>query len=499
MDRYLEKDYEEKVHAPFTDNLTGLFNRGFFQISLDREVERSHRYGQPFTVALINVDSLYEYNRRFGHARGDRLLRVVADIITANLRQVDLPARYAGDKFAIILTKTEAKQALIAAERIRLAVEKRHGGIPTVSMGLTSFPRDGTSVERLIDNAKEALLQATIEGGNTINFFDKSEIPLDREARPRVLIVDDDPRNLKLIGALLLPLNCTVISAANGEDALSMTHKVDVNLILLDVMMPGMNGYEVCRRLKQSEATRLIPIVMLTALDDMDSKIKGIEAGADDFITKPPNKVELLARVKSLLKVNTLNRNLTSIENVLVSMANAVEAKDKYTQGHILRVADMAVELGRKMGIAQKEMKALRLGGILHDIGKIGVPKEILNKEGPLTPEEWEIIKGHADAGYKICLPLRKTLGPAVDVVRYHHEKTDGSGYPDGLKGEQIPLAARIMAVVDIYDALATDRPYRKAMPREKALEILRKEADDEKLDKEIVTHFIEMIDTAPL
>ncbi len=498
MDQRLEKDYEEKVHAPFTDSLTGLFNRGFFQISLDREVERSHRYGQPFTVALITIDFLFEYNKRCGYVEGDIVLRKVAGIIMEKLRQIDLPARYVGDKISVILIKIEAKQAFMVMERIRQAVEVCDESAPTVSIGLASFPRDDTTVEGVMDKAKKASMQATIEGGNRICFFDKKATPLDWETKPRILVVDDNPRNLKLMGALLLPLNCEVISAANGKDALAILHKIDVNLILLDIMMPVMDGYEVCRRLKQSEATRLIPIIMVTALNDMDSKVKGIKAGTDDFITKPPNKIELLARSRSLLKMNTLNRNLTSIENVLISMANAVESKDSYTQGHILRVADMAVELGGKMGITQKEKRALKFGSILHDIGKIGIPREILNKPGPLSPEEWNIVKTHPDEGYKICLPLQKTLGPAVDVIRYHHEKIDGSGYPDGLTGEQIPLAARIMAVVDIYDALVTDRPYRKAMAKEKAFGILQKEADDGKLEKEIVTHFIEMIATAP-
>jgi putative two-component system response regulator len=304
---------------------------------------------------------------------------------------------------------------------------------------------------------------------------------------------------VKLLGAVLAPLNYEIFKSYNGAEALSLIKKVNIDLVLLDIMMPDMDGYEVCRRLKQSEATRLISIVMVTALDDLEARIKGIEAGADDFIIKPPNKVELMARINSLLRVNQLNKKLISIENVLISIASAVEAKDVYTQGHTQRVADMAVALGKKKGLSAIETDALRLGGILHDVGKIGVPREILNKPGPLDPDEWEIIKGHPDSAYRICLPLKKTLGPALEAIRHHHEKLDGSGYPDGIKGEDISVLARILAIVDIFDALDTDRSYRKGMPREKTFKILCQEAGEGKLDKGIVEHLIELLNSNDL
>jgi putative two-component system response regulator len=246
--------------------------------------------------------------------------------------------------------------------------------------------------------------------------------------------------------------------------------------------------------LKASEATRLIPVVLLTDLDDRESKIKGIESDADDFITKPPNKMELLARTKSLIKLKRLNDKLASIENVLFSLAKTVEAKDEYTQGHVERVSKLAIALGKKMGLSEREMEALRYGGILHDIGKIGIPGDILNKPGPLNDGEWEVMKNHPVAGYNICLPLKKNLGAALEVIRHHHEKLDGSGYPDGIKNEEISTAARIMAVVDIYDALVTDRPYRKGMPLEKAVEILKQEASNQKLDPAVVKYLIEFV-----
>lgn len=493
MDEELKLYYEKQIKRPFTDNLTGLFNHGFFQIFLDHEIERSKRYAIPFTLGLIDIDSFSFYNTRYGALQGDQVLQEIARIIKANLRQADLAARYAGDVFAVILETVDTTIGSMPAERIRDSIAQSISIPLTVSIGLASFPRDATSKEELIQKTEAALHQAKIRGKNKIYFFER-EILFSDEERPKILIVDDDRRNLKLLGALLAPLNAEVIKATNGTDALHVLNRVEVDLVLLDVMMPDMDGFEVCYRLKGSEATRMIPVILVTALDDMDSKVRGIEAGADDFITKPPNKVELLARTKSLIRLKKLNSNLTSIENVLFSLANSVEAKDVRTQGHIERVSNMAVALGKKMGLSAGKIEALRFGGILHDIGKLGVPGDLLNKPRPLNPEEDELMKRHPEIGYNICLPLQKVLGSALDVIRHHHEKLDGSGYPDGLKGDEISMEARIMAVTDIYDALITDRPYRKGMPRKNVVEILQQEAIEGKLDQEVVKHLTEMV-----
>jgi putative two-component system response regulator len=495
MEFQLEDYYQKETKAIYTDGLTGLFNHGFFQICLDREVKRSERYGSPFTLALIDIDSFSTYNKRMGHLQGDRILKEIAGRVMRNIRQVDLPARYSGDILSVIFVNSGIQTALVPVERIRHSIEKMYGGAVTISVGLSSFPQEAKNGETLIRKAHEALLQAKIKGKNRVYFFGEEPGPVDGH-KSRILIADDEPRNLKLLEALLLPLNYEVIKVSNGEDALTLLNKIDIDLIFLDILMPYMDGYEVCRRLKGSEATRLIPVVMITALDDLESRIKGIEAGAEDFISKPPNRLELLARSKSLIKIKKLNSSLTSIENVLISLANAVEAKDPYTQGHILRVSNLAVALGKKKGMPIADIEALRWGGILHDIGKIGVPHEVLNKRGSLAPEEWEIIKGHPDRGHSICLPLKKVLGPALEAIRYHHEKLDGSGYPLGLKGDEISAVPRIMAVVDFYDALVTDRPYRKAVQQKDALAILRQEADSGKLDKEVVGYLIGIYET---
>ena len=494
MDALLAEKYKNTIGVSFTDRLTDLYNNGFFQISLDFELNRFERYGNKFSIVLIDVDSFSHFNMSHGPLEGDLLLKEIAGFIKNNIREVDIAARYSGNLFAVIVTQSDSQQALNAAERIRQGVEKESNGASTVSIGIACCPDDATSSRLLISKAKEALTKAKLHGKNNIHFFEKetnsgSDIP------PTILIVDDDARNLKRLEAILLPTTSEIIKATNGLDALNIVNKTNVDLTLLDVMMPEMDGYEVCRQLKASEATRLIPVVLLTDLDDRESKIKGIESDADDFIKKPPNKMELLARTKSLIKLKRLNDKLASIENVLFSLAKTVEAKDEYTQGHVERVSKLAIALGKKMGLSEREMESLRYGGILHDIGKIGIPKDILNKRGPLSDEEWKVMKNHPVAGYNICLPLKKNLGSALEIIRHHHEKLDGSGYPDGIKDEEISTAARIMAVVDIYDALVTDRPYRKGMPLEKAVGILKQDADNKKLDPAVVNYLIEFVE----
>lgn len=493
MEEKLIKEYEKEIGSVYDDRLTGLFNHGLFQVYLDQEIKKSKRYLEPFTLALVDVDNFSLYNSASGSVKGDLLLKQLANIIKENLRSADLAARYSGDVFAIVMTKAGTNSAYVAAERIRDAVEKKIDTAVTVSIGLASFPNDGNCKNELFNRAEEALLQAKIRGKNKVFYFSEEEIPQD-DSKPIILIVDDEQRNLKLLEAMLIPLGYNVIKTANGKEALSIVQKVNIDLILLDIMMPGMDGFEVCQTIKANKSTRLIPIVMVTALDDMDYKIKAINAGADDFLTKPPNKTELLARTKSLVKMKNLNKNLASIENVLISLANTVEAKDGYTQGHIERVSTMAVALGKKLRLTGKEIVALRLGGALHDIGKIAISESILNKPGPLNGNEWKIMKNHAEIGHKICIPLKGNLGLALEVVRHHHEKLDGSGYPDGLKGDEIPKIARVMAVVDIYDALVTDRPYRKGMDSKKAISIIREEGRQGKLDQEIIEYLAEMV-----
>jgi putative two-component system response regulator len=289
---------------------------------------------------------------------------------------------------------------------------------------------------------------------------------------PIVLVVDDGETNRALVHAYLADLDCRLRSAEDGPSALASIEAEPPDLVLLDVQMPGMDGYEVCRRIKARPRGRLLPVVMLTALDHANDRVLALESGADDFMTKPVDRVELVARVRSALRLKAVYDNLDSAEQVIFSLAAAVEAKDAYTEKHTHRVAESARHVGMKMGLPERALEALYRGGIIHDIGKIGVPDAILLKPGPLNADELARMRMHPAIGEAIVKPLRSgaTLLP---IIRHHHENFDGSGYPDGLAGRAIPHLARIVAVCDAYDALVTDRPYRGAKSPQQAVAVL--------------------------
>jgi len=305
----------------------------------------------------------------------------------------------------------------------------------------------------------------------------------------RVLVVDDNPLNVELVADNLEQEGYAVERAFSGEEALRKIGERPFDLVLLDVMMPGLSGYEVCERLKRDEKTHLLPVVMLTALDKREDKIRGIAAGADDFINKPFDRAELLIRVKSCIRTKRLTDDLETAESILVALGNAIDAKDAYTEGHAERVAHYSVAVGRKLGLSYERLRALRLGGVLHDIGKIGIPEAILNKPGPLTAEEFDVMKKHPEIGERICGPL-KSLRGMLPIIRSHHERPNGSGYPDGLSGEAIPLEARIVCLADVYDALATTRSYKRAFTRERCIEILRQDTTKGLFDPVVVEAF---------
>lgn len=317
------------------------------------------------------------------------------------------------------------------------------------------------------------------------------------EKKPTILIADDDVQALGIVKQIMLGQGYDVITAPDGHAALDRILDRKPDLVILDNYMPGISGHEICADIKSRHETRLIPVVMLTAYTDSEDKVASIEAGADDFVNKPFKPIELTTRIKSLLKVKFMNDELDSAERVLFALASAIEAKDRYTQGHTERVSHYAFVLGKHLGLSNDEQNALFKGGILHDIGKIAVPDAILNKPNRLTADEFETIKMHSDRGEKICQPL-KSIKSALSVIRHHHEKMDGSGYPDQLQGAEIPLVARIMAVVDVYDALTTDRPYRAAFSQHEAFAIMTEEADKGWWDQGILNEFKEIITNLP-
>jgi putative two-component system response regulator len=283
----------------------------------------------------------------------------------------------------------------------------------------------------------------------------------------------------------------TASSAEEAEDRLAQSQP---DLILLDVVMPGKSGYELCRELKDDPHTRLIPVVMITGLSDREDRLRGIESGADDFLNKPIFPEELFARVKSLLKLKEFTDELDSAEAVLCTLGLSVEARDPYTEGHCERLAQYASDLGVHLGLDHESLIALKRGGYLHDLGKIRVPDEILKKGSNLTVEEWAVMREHPVIGETICKPLR-SLKLVLPIIRHHHEHWNGEGYPDRLVGEDIPLLARILQVVDVYDALRTERPYKPALSHEDAMTVMQDESQNGLWDAHLVNEFLAMLE----
>jgi putative two-component system response regulator len=333
----------------------------------------------------------------------------------------------------------------------------------------------------------------TTSEGEAASYQEMGDL-LPRRRAPRILVVDDQPSIAGLMSQLLTLRGYDVVTAANADQAEAEVRKQAPDLILSDVMMPGKSGYEFCRGLKENPATRLIPFVLITGLSDSTDKVRGIEAGADDFLNKPVLAEELIARVKSLLRLKEFTDELETADSVLCTLGLIVEGRDPCTEGHCERLAVGAADLGRHLGMDEDSLLALKRGGYLHDLGKIAVPDEILKKGSDLTPAEWAVMKRHPITGENICRPLR-SLRPVLPIIRHHHEHTDGSGYPDGLIGSEIPILPRILQVVDVYDALRTARSYKRSQTHEEAAQTMREEAHRGLWDAQLVVEYFSMLE----
>lgn len=314
------------------------------------------------------------------------------------------------------------------------------------------------------------------------------------EARaPIVLVVDDVAANRELLEGHLGDLGYDVRQARDGVQALEAIAADEPDLVLLDIDMPRLDGISVCERLKAHPTRRLIPIVILTASNDRDTRLRGIAAGADDFLSKPFDAKELLVRARVLLRQRALNRRLDATEGVLFALARAVEARDRYTIHHAERVGGYARAIGAALGLDTEDTAMLYEGGVLHDLGKIAIPDAILLKPGPLTDHEFAAMRQHSVEGERICLSLR-SVAHFLPIIRHHHERIDGQGYPDHLSGPDIPAGARIVAIADAWDAMVSDRPYRAGLDPEEAVRRLRGSAGKQ-WDAEMVQIFLELLD----
>jgi putative two-component system response regulator len=317
------------------------------------------------------------------------------------------------------------------------------------------------------------------------------------DERTCVLVVDDDASTRQLLASMLGRDAFRVVQAENGEEGMAAAYAHRPDLILSDIQMPRVNGIELTRRLRTDVSMATVPIILVSGLHETTDKIAGLDAGATDFVTKPFDRAELWARVRAALRTRDAFRRLESVQSILAALANAVEAKDPSTQHHCSRMASLALGLGRSASLGPDDLEAVGYGAVLHDIGKIGVPEHVLLKPGPLDEDDWAHMRRHPGIGAVIVEPLQ--LGRLVaPIVRGHHERWDGGGYPDGLRGEQIPLGARIVAVVDAYDAITEDRPYRKARSADEAREEIAAGAGLQ-FDPELARTFVESLDIEPV
>lgn len=349
---------------------------------------------------------------------------------------------------------------------------------------------------------------------SAISDTDQSKVPI-------IMVVDDEELNLRLIDALLRPQGYQVITVRSGEQALQQVQEIPPDLILLDIMMPKMNGFEVAARLRANPETKMVPIVMVTALQDVEDRVKSLEVGADDFLTKPVDRLELRARVRSLLKVKAYNDHMRNYQHELEAevakrteelqrayakvtkasletihrLSRAAEYKDEDTGSHILRMCNYSALVARKLGLNETTVERILYAAPMHDVGKIGIPDHILLKPGPLSADEWAIMRQHTTIGGSILENSEEGFIKLAEIIALtHHEKWDGSGYPRGLKEDKIPLVGRIVAIADVFDALMSKRPYKEPFPLEKSLEII-KQGRGSHFDPTVVDAFFSILD----
>jgi putative two-component system response regulator len=327
-----------------------------------------------------------------------------------------------------------------------------------------------------------------------------------KDTKSTILIVDDDAAGRDVLMSILEADGYELVLAENGFQAIEIARNILPDIILLDVMMPGMDGFETCRRIRNEKNIAEVPILFLSALDDRQSLLSGLEAGADDFISKPPDRFELRTRLLGISRLNryrkllderhnlehTHQQLLLAYDKTIEGWSRAMDLRDKETEGHSKRVTEMTYKLASLLDFRDEELQHIRRGALLHDMGKLGIPDSILLKPGKLDEEEWQWMRQHPQMAYDMLYPI-EYLRPALDIPYCHHEKWDGTGYPRGLKGEEIPLSARIFAVVDVWDALTSQRPYREAWSIEKTLAYIQ-EQSGKHFDPAIVEIFIRVI-----
>jgi cyclic di-GMP phosphodiesterase len=490
------------------DSLTGLANRRAFEEHLDRMFEAAEGPDNEVALVLLDIDDFKQVNDKEGHLIGDEVLAELSRVILRTVRSAEQAFRIGGEEFAVVLEAT-ADTAGRVAERIRDAAAKNRRGrhLPTLSAGVASVaPTTGGSRDELIERADKALYAAKGAGKNLVVVDSKpvaTNPPIapaqqpepDHEGVIRVLLVDDDDNLRILLRTTFEVVDIEVDEAAEADSAARKIAASRPDVVLLDVGMPGIDGLEFCRSLKADPATRGIHVVLLTGADSVTQEAARA-VGADTLLRKPFSPLELLSIVERLVgglsegpfqagparpaeeqlllyaqdlrRLHDLERGQRVLlqrayRETVTALASALESKDTGTGAHSERVQRYAVELAGSIDPGLLEDSSIEFGFLLHDVGKIGIPDRILQKPGPLTPEERRLMETHTVLGEQMLGEVVSLQGEGLRVVRYHHERWDGSGYPDGLRENEIPLGARIFAVADALDAITSSRPYRAA------------------------------------
>ena len=524
----LLNQFRKIEHLQMSDQLTDLPNRRSFDIKLAEEWDKAGQEQTLLSVILTDIDHFKKYNEVYGHNQGDLALKSIAGTFSqALLQPAYFIARRDFEEFVVILPETDSHNALDVAESLRKHAEEMviptPDGAPTkitVSVGVnTRAPEYSGTIDDFLTGADIALYEAKTKGRNKVcsynllsekKEYESSDAVREPETvRSTVFIVDDNETNLTLAEDALVK-EYRVIALSSAVKMFEALKKFKPDLILLDVEMPEMTGFEAMKKLKEDTLYADIPVIFLTGLSDAESEAYGIELGAVDFIMKPFTEPVLMNRIKNHLNIDEMVRDRTRQlaqrteqlarrteqlvrlqHGIVFTLADVVENRDSNTGGHIDRTSlymKILIDAMLLQGVYSDEMIGWDLDSVvssarLHDLGKIAIPDSVLNKPDKLTDEDFLIIQTHPKVGERIIEQMTKRTGDAEFLknaryfAAYHHEKWLGTGYPYGLKETDIPLHGRIMAVIDVYDALVSDRPYKKAFPHEKAVSIIMEDS----------------------
>lgn len=488
--------YDDKLYR---DALTGVYNRRFYE---ERVRHMTRRAG----VAMIDLDDFKLYNDAYGHNAGDMVLDKIVGIIQSDIRKTDMLIRIGGDEFLLVLPEISEGAFEIKLRRIRQHInEAKIAGFSQIklSVSIGGVMSNGETIEETLKRADRLMYQAKICKNTVVTQWD--EIQDNRNSaenggeRLKILIVDDSETNRQLLTEMLKD-NYDIIEAEDGEKAIEMLHErgEDISLVLLDLLMPVMDGFDVLAYMGKNKWLEEIPVIMISSEDSTPYVKRAYELGATDYIGRPFDENIVFRRVQNTIKLYAKQRRLAALvtnqiyekeknNQMMISiLSHIVEFRNGESGMHVMRINTITGMLLERLAVKSDkyplswaERSMITMASSLHDIGKIGIPEEILNKPGKLTEEEFEIMKQHSAIGAEMLQSLKKyqdeeLLKIAYEICRWHHERYDGKGYPDGLKREEIPISAQVVSLADVYDALVSERVYKKAFSPEKALEMIQ-------------------------